>query len=74
MGFVNLKGESFDMLAGNQNKLAGECFMIVLTAVIDEFGVPKADPKIKYKLKLAQMLPFTDTPAEGGALERAMLG
>lgn len=73
-GFVNLKPDTFNTLAANQNKLAGECYIAVLTAVIDEFSITKADPKIKNKLKLAKMLPFTDTQEEGRALERELLG
>jgi hypothetical protein len=73
-GFVNLKAETFNMLGASQNKLAGECYIILLIAVIDEFGISRADPKVKNKLKLAKMLPFTDTPEEGKALERELLG
>lgn len=72
-GFVNLKAETFNILGASQNKLAGECYIVVLTAVIDEFGISQADPKIKNKLKLAKMLPFTDTPEEGRVIERELL-
>jgi hypothetical protein len=72
-GFVNLKAESFNMLAGKQNKLAGECFIVVLTAIIDEFGIAKADAKKKNKLKLAKMYPFTDNPEERAMVERELL-
>jgi hypothetical protein len=72
-GFVNLKAETFNMLAANQNKLAGECYFAVLSAIIDEFGIEKADAKIKNKLKLAKMLPFTDGPNEAKALELELL-
>jgi hypothetical protein len=73
-GFVNLKAETFNMLAAKQNKLAGECYIVLLTAIIDEFGIEKADAKIKNKLKLAKMLPFTDSPEQGKALELELLG
>jgi hypothetical protein len=73
-GFVNLKAESFNMLAGKQNKLAGECYIVLLTAIIDEFGIAKADAKVKNKLKLAKMLPFTDGPEQARALELELLG
>ena len=71
-GFVNLKAETFNMLGANQNKLAGECYIILLTAVTDEFKLFKPNPKVKNKLKLAKMLPFTDTPEEGRAMEREL--
>ena len=35
--------------------------MEILTAIIDEFKIIKADPKLKDKMMLAKMLPFTDT-------------
>lgn len=73
-GFVNLKAETFNMLAASQNKLAGECYFIVLTAIIDVFGIDKADVKVKEKLKLAKMLPFTDSLDEAKALESELLG
>lgn len=73
-GFVNLQAETFNMLAASQNKLAGECYIVLLTAIIDEFGIEKADAKVKNKLKLAKMLPFTDGPDETRALELELLG
>jgi len=73
-GFVNLRAESFNMVAGKQNKLAGECYIVLLTAIIDEFGIAKADVKVKNKLKLAKMLPFTDGSEQARALELELLG
>jgi len=72
-GFVNLKAESFNMLAAKQNKLAGECYIVLLTAIIDEFGIAKADAKVKNRLKLAKMLPFSDGPDGARALELELL-
>jgi len=73
-GFVNLKAESFDMLAGKQNKLAGECYIVVLTAIIDEFGIGKVDEKKKNKLKLARIYPFIDSPDTRAEVEQELLG
>ncbi|MGH9436688.1 MAG: DUF5677 domain-containing protein [Terriglobia bacterium] len=73
-GFVNLKPESFSMLAAKQNKLAGECFVGLLTAIIDEFGIAKADAKKKNKLKLAKLYPFIDSPEDRAEAERELLG
>jgi hypothetical protein len=73
-GFVNLKPESFNMLAAKQNKLAGECFIVLLTAIIDEFGIDKADAKKKNKLKLAKLYPFADDPEERARMEQELLG
>jgi uncharacterized protein DUF5677 len=73
-GFVNLRAESFNMLAGKPNKLAGECYIVLLTAIIDEFGISKADVKKENKLRLAKMYPFIDSPADRAQVERELLG
>jgi hypothetical protein len=73
-GFVNLKAESFNMLAAKQNKLAGECFIVLLTAIIEEFGIGKADAKKKNKLKLAKLYPFIDSPEDRAKVEQELLG
>jgi hypothetical protein len=72
-GFVNLEASTFNMLAAKQNKLAAECYAVLLTAIVDEFGIGKADSKINNKMKLARMLPFTDGPEQGEALARELL-
>jgi hypothetical protein len=69
-GFVDLEARTFNQLAGNQNRLAGESYVIILTAVIDEFGLEKANPRIKTQLKLAKIMPFTTTPEETLELKR----
>ena len=46
--------------------------MILLTAVIDEFKISSADAKVKDKMTLAKMLPFTNGPTEELALTRAL--
>lgn len=73
-GFSNLPASTFNLMAGKHNKLAGDCFIGVLMAVIDEFGLEKADAKIKKKLTLAKMLPFTDGPQQAEALQQDLLG
>ncbi len=70
----NLKTETFLMLAGCQFALAGRCYALLLTAIIDEFHLTKADALIKSRLKYANMLPFTDTDEQQGALRRELLG
>jgi hypothetical protein len=73
-GFVNLKLESFNMLAAKQNKLAAECYAVLLTAIIDEFRIDKADAKKKNKLKLAKLYPFADDPEDRARMEEELLG
>jgi hypothetical protein len=41
--------------------------------VIDEFCLQKADPKVKKRLTLAKMLPFTDGPSQAEALKQELL-
>jgi hypothetical protein len=72
-GFVNLQAATFNMLAAKQNKLAGECYIVLLAGIIAELGIEKADAKIGNKLKLAKMLPFTDTQEQGRELEAELL-
>ena len=69
-GFVNLQPRTLNQLAGYQNKLAGENYVSVLTLVIDEFGLEKANTKIKTQLKMAKIMPFSTTPEEKLEQER----
>ena len=72
-GFVNLNASTFNLLSGSQFGLAATFYVVLLTAIIDEFGLRRADAKIKDKLKLAQMLPFTDTDDQVRALQSELL-
>jgi Family of unknown function (DUF5677) len=73
-GIVNLQKESFRALAGVAFTVILQSYMIVLTAIIDEFKISSANEKIKDKMTLAKMLPFTNGPTEELALTRALLG
>ena len=70
----NIKSETFLLLAGCQFALAGRCYALLLTSIIDEFHLTKADVLIKNRLKYANMLPFTDTDEQQDALKRELLG
>jgi hypothetical protein len=74
VGVANLGATTFALLAGVAFNIAMESYMEILTAIIDEFKIIKADPKLKDKMMLAKMLPFTDTPEEANRLQRAFLG
>jgi hypothetical protein len=69
-GFANLDARTLNQLAGYQNKLAGESYVTILTAVIDEFGLEKVNRNIKTQLGLAKIMPFSTTPEEKLELER----
>jgi hypothetical protein len=45
----------------------------VLTAVIDEFGLSKANPGIKRHLDYARKVPMTDTDKQVEVLQGALL-
>jgi len=72
-GIVNLEKESFRALAAIAFTVILKSYMILMTAVIDEFKISKASEKIKRKMTLAKMLPFTDGRAEAEALAHAIL-
>jgi hypothetical protein len=73
-GVLNMKTESLNMLAGVHNRLAGNCYVILLIEVIKEFELVKIDPLINSKLDLAEKLPFTTGPDMAAALEQELLG
>jgi ribA/ribD-fused uncharacterized protein len=73
-GIVNLQKESFRALAAVAFTVVLKSYMILLTAIIDEFKISSANEKIKDKMTLAKMLPFTNGPDEELALTRALLG
>ena len=72
-GIVNLKAETFKTLAGVAFTVVLQSYMVLLAAIIQEFKLSSADEKIKEKMTLAKMLPFTDSPAEQAALTQALL-
>jgi hypothetical protein len=65
-GFVNIDAPTLVLLAANQFWVASDCYCALLTAIIDEFHIEKANPKIKSQLQFARMVPFApeaDLPA-----------
>jgi hypothetical protein len=73
-GIVNLEKESFRALAAVAFSVVLQSYMVLMTAMIDEFRISRANDKVKDKMILANMLPFTDGPTERLALARALLG
>jgi hypothetical protein len=70
----NLKSETFLLLAGCQFALAARCYALLLTAIIDEFNLSKADARIKSHLKFAHLVPLTDTDEQEDALRKELMG
>lgn len=69
----DLKAETYPILQATSFELAARCYVILLTAIIDEFGLSKADPGIKRHLDYARKVPFTDTDEQVEALHRALM-
>jgi hypothetical protein len=71
-GVVNLKAETFTLMCGQAFKLAVDSYLEILSAMIDEFKIEKADRKIKGKMKAARLLPFTETPEQADQVLREL--
>lgn len=74
VGVVNLNPATFALLVGVCFTIALESYLQILTAIITEFRINKADEKLKDKLLFAKMVPFTDSPQEAERLRKAILG
>jgi hypothetical protein len=70
----DLKSNTFPILGARSFSLAAQCYVILLTSVIDEFELTKADARIKHHLKYAHVVPFTQTDEEEDALNRELMG
>jgi hypothetical protein len=73
-GVVGLESNVFTLMCGRAFGIAVECYEGVLTAVICEYSLQEADPKIEDKLKYARVAPFTTDEAQRAALQRELLG
>jgi hypothetical protein len=73
-GIVNLEKESFRALAAVAFTVVLQSYMVLMTAMIDEFRISRANDKVKDKMMLAKMLPFTDGTDERLSLASALLG
>ncbi|MGO9340396.1 MAG: hypothetical protein ACLPY1_23220 [Terracidiphilus sp.] len=69
-GVANLKAETFTHMAGVGIGSCIKSYETILSAVIDEFKIDKADDKIKGKLEVSKLLPFADDDKEARALFR----
>ncbi len=69
----DLKAETYPILQGVSFELAARCYTILLTTIIDEFDLLKADPGLKRHLDYARKVPFTDTDEQVDSLQKALL-
>jgi hypothetical protein len=70
----DLKTSSYEKLATTHHYLAIQMYKVVLRTIIEEYQFVKPDGKILNKMKQAELMPFTDTEEQLGALERELLG
>lgn len=67
-GVVNMKAETFTIMCGQSFMLAADSYREILSAMIEEFKIQKANTMIQGKLTAAKMLPFTDSPEQAQKL------
>jgi hypothetical protein len=67
-GVVNVNTEAFTLICSSAFKLPADAYWEVLKAVIQKFKIEKANEQIHRKMKVAQLLPFTDDPDQENAL------
>jgi hypothetical protein len=72
-GVLNLRAETFTYLCSYAFKLAADAYWESILVMIREFRIEKATEKIREKMKLAKMLPFTKDPAQADGLARELL-
>lgn len=67
-GVANLNADTFTAICGAANKSSTDSYEHILQSMIEEFKISIADPKIKNKLEVAKLLPFTKTTQEAKSL------
>ncbi len=67
---INLEAKAFTYMCAHAFKLTADAYWEVLLTLIQKFKISKANEKIELKMKVAKMLPFTDSPEQVGLLMR----
>jgi hypothetical protein len=60
-GVINLKSETFTTMCGYAFILAADGYREILQAMIEVFKIAKAVPNIDKRMRVARLLPFTET-------------
>jgi hypothetical protein len=71
-GVVNVDVTALTNVCTLSFKLAADAYWEVLKTIIVRYGIEKANEKIHQKMKVAQLLPFTDDPDQEDALVRSI--
>ena len=72
-GSINLDAEAFVAMCATAFRLAADSYWELVSAVIREFKIMKANEMIEKKLKAARMLPFTDSAEQAEQLLKELL-
>lgn len=72
-GVLNFEAAAFESVAGMALKVAADCYVDILKAVIAEVQLSKVVEDIYKRLEFARMLAFTDSAAAAERLRNAML-
>jgi len=72
-GVVNLRAETFTYLCSYAFKLAADAYWESLLVMVREFKIEKANEKIRQKMRIAMLLPFTKDPAQAEELVKELL-
>ncbi len=73
VGVANVDIDTLSHLSGIAFQIVVKCYSLILEAIINCFQVYHADDRLKKKIVLARMLPFTESERERLALARASL-
>lgn len=73
IGVANVEGDTLAHLCGIAFQIIVKCYSLILEAIINCFQMYHADDKLKKKIVLARMLPFTESQRERGAVTRVSL-
>jgi len=73
VGVANVDMDTLSHLSGIAFQIVVKCYSLILEAIINCFQMYHADDKLKKKIVLARMLPFTDSERERLALARVSL-
>ena len=73
VGVANVDQDTLSQMCGIAFQIIVKSYSLILEAIINAFQMYHADDKLKKKIVLARMLPFTESERERAALARASL-
>jgi hypothetical protein len=74
IGFANLNPKTFQLVSGMGMFLAAEAYLLTLADFIRAMHLDKGNEKIMEMMRLAKLLPFTDSKEEAISLQQSILG